>query len=113
MKRLYCTVKCVLSFKSNTKKLWKIINEVSGKTNDKPCLIDSLKINNILECNGKKISNAFGKYFSSVGEKFANNIPRSQKGIDIYLDAIRQNNSILVFRTLHQKGIIEDYCWIT
>ena len=45
-------------FKSNTKKLWTIINEVSGKTNDKSCLIDSLKINNIMECNGKKISNA-------------------------------------------------------
>ena len=95
-KRLYYSKVCT-EFKSNTKKLWKVINDVSGKTNDKSCLIDSLKIDNILECNGKKISNAFGKYFSNVGEKFAKKIPSPKKGINEYLRAIRQNNLSLFF----------------
>ena len=90
-KRAYYSKMCT-DFKSNTKKLWKIINEVSGKINDKSCLIDNLKIDNILECNGKKISNAFGKYFSTVGEKFAKKIPSPKKGVETYLSTIRQNS---------------------
>ena len=56
-----------------------------------------MKIDNILECNGKKISNAFGKYFSNVEEKFAKRIPNPKKGINEYLSAIRQNNLSLFF----------------
>ena len=78
-KKLYYSKLCT-DFKSNTKKLWKVINEVSGKTNDKSCLIDSLKIDNILECNGKMISNAFGKYFSSVGENLPKKYQAQRKG---------------------------------
>ena len=89
-RKQYYENKCV-EFRSNTKKLWQIINEVTGKTNDKDGLIDSLKINNTHEYEAKKIANAFRKYFSSVGEKFANKIPKPKQGIELYLKMIRNN----------------------
>ena len=93
-KKEYYSKMCT-EYRSNIKKLWKIINEVSGKTNDKTQLIDSLKIGKFLESNGNKIANAFGKYFSGVGEKFAKKIPSSKKSVDEYLRAIRLNDKTL------------------
>ena len=54
-----------------TNKLWKLINEISGKRNDKSNLVDYLKIDDVQVYNAKKISNSFARYFSEVGEKFA------------------------------------------
>ena len=65
----YYEDKCRL-FKHNTKKLWGIINEICKSKNDKSCLIDCLKINDVLEYDAKKITNKFGEYFSSVGKSF-------------------------------------------
>ena len=58
-------------FKKNGKKMWTLINKINGKINDKMCIIDYLKVNNIKYLMGKDISNQFGKYFSSVGKEFA------------------------------------------
>ena len=79
-------------FKSNTKKLWKIINEISGKTNNKDGLIDSLKVDNIHVYESKRIANRFGKYFSTVGETFAKKIPNLVRYINSYLEKIWFNN---------------------
>ena len=49
----YYEDKCRL-FKHNTKKLWGIINEICKLKNDKSCLIDCLKINDVLEYDAKK-----------------------------------------------------------
>ena len=49
--------------------MWNLINKINGKINDKTCIIDYLKVNNIKYFMGKDISNQFGKYFSSVGER--------------------------------------------
>ena len=85
----------VLSSKTKTKKLWKIINEVSGKINNKDGLIDSLKVDNIHVYASQKIANTFGKYFATVGEKFANKIPKPNRNIDDYLSRIRLNERSL------------------
>ena len=72
-------------FKTQTKKLWKLINEISGKKNDKSNLVEYLKIDDIQVYNAKKISNSFAKYFSEVGEKFAKKIPSPKTPISEYL----------------------------
>ena len=56
------------TYKHNTKRLWGIINEICAKHNDKSCLIDCLKRNDVLEYNASKITNKFGEYFSNVGK---------------------------------------------
>ena len=86
-KKMYCESKCE-EYKSNTKKLWKVINEICSKNNDKTKAIDYLKIDNLHEYNADKISNHLGKYFSEVGKVFAGKIPNPNKQIRKYLSVI-------------------------
>ena len=51
-KRKYYHEKCN-EFKSQTKKLWGLINEISGKKNDKSVLIEYLRMGDIKEYGGK------------------------------------------------------------
>ena len=89
-KKNYYGEMCTL-FKNNTSKLWKIINEISGKTNNKDGLIDSLKVGNMYVYDSHSIVNKFGQYFSTVGENFAQKIPNANQNIDYYLEKIRRN----------------------
>ena len=57
-------------YKSQTKKLWGLINEITGKKNDKSGAIEYLDIDGIREYNAQTISNRFAKYFSEVGKQF-------------------------------------------
>ena len=72
-KMLYYQNLC-LDYRNNSKKLWQVINEVSGKIKDKSSLIEFLKINNIITYSSNKITNEFGNYFSKVGGLFASKI---------------------------------------
>ena len=89
-KRKYYLQKCV-EFKDNTKKLWQIINQMSGKLNDKSSIIDCIKINDIPQYSPNKITNAFGDYFSSVGEKMANKIKKPKIDVSQYINKISLN----------------------
>ena len=93
-KRLYYEGKC-LEYKNNTKKLWQVINEVSGQTNDKTSLIDYITIDKVRVYQGAKITNHFANYFSTVGKCFTERIPKPKKNIAHYLSCIRQNESSL------------------
>ena len=93
-KRLYYEGKC-LEYRNNTKKLWQIINEVSGRTNDKTSLIDYIAVDQVRMYQGAKISNHFAQYFSTVGRTFAEKIPKPSKDIAYYLLCIRQNEASL------------------
>ena len=53
-KVLFYQDKCQ-EYKTQTKKLWKIINEIAGKHSNKSSLIEYLKIDNVTEYNAKKI----------------------------------------------------------
>ena len=87
-------------YKSQTKKLWGLINEIAGKTNDKSNLVEYLKIDDVKEYNAKKICNSFGKYFASVGKKFADKIPKPEKSIASYLKLLQNSNkSIYLYPT--------------
>ena len=88
-KLFYYRNKCV-EYKSNTKKLWQIINEVSGKIKDKSTVINCIKINNVKTYSSTKITNEFGKYFSEIGETFANRIKASNQNKNHYLDKMKR-----------------------
>ena len=90
------------SFKHKSKKLWNIINEICKSKHDKSCLIDCLKINNVLEYNDQKITNKFGEYLSSVGKDFMNKVAKTSHGPMYYCHKIPLNENSL-FMTPVQK----------
>ena len=70
-----------------------------SKVNDKSCVIDHITVNGVMDSTAKGIGKAFGKFFSSVGKRYAEKIPNSKKHIDDYLVAIRHNKSSLISHT--------------
>ena len=93
-KRLYHYNKCY-EYRNDTKKLWKVINEIIGKNSDKSGTIDYLKIDSIKEYGAKRISNSLANYFSNVGRQFAEKIPKPRKSIDLYLKKLQSNHKSL------------------
>ena len=77
--------------------MWTLINKINGKINDKTCVIDYFKVNNIKYLMGKDISNQFGKYFSSVGKEFALKIEESKTPLKNYIDKIPINPKCMFF----------------
>ena len=84
-------------FRKNGKKMWTLINKINGRINDKTCIIDYLKVNNIKYLSGKDISNQFGKYFSSVGKEFALKIGEPKIPLHNYLERIPINPKCMFF----------------
>ena len=95
-KRLYHCNKCY-EYRKDTKKLWKVINEIIGKNGDKSVTIDYLKIDGIKEYSAKRISNSLANYFSNVGRQFVEKIPKSRTSIDLYLKKLQSNHKSLYF----------------
>ena len=93
-KQEYYKEKCV-EFKRNTSKLWKMVNTIISKHNDKSNIIEYLKIGNVEIYNAKEIANQFGKYFSTVGEDYANKVPTSHKSSHHYTQKIPRNPSTI------------------
>ena len=46
-----------MSMKNNTKKLWEIINHTIGKESNQTCVLEKLKVGNIVYDSPKDISN--------------------------------------------------------
>ena len=90
-----------------SKKLWGLINKISGKTNDKTSLIEYIKIDGIREYNSMKICNTFGNYFSTVGKSFANKIPTSKKSIAEYLKVLQSSSDSLFFQPTDVNEIVK------
>ena len=103
-KRLYHCDKCE-EYKNNTKKLWKVVNEIVGKSNDKSGAIDYLCIDGIREYNANKIANQFVRYFSNVGKNFANRIPKSKNSVDLYLSKLQSNHKSFFFEPCDELEI--------
>ena len=100
----YYKEKC-REYKTQTKKLWKLINEISGKRNDKLNLVDYLKIDDVQVYNAKKISNSFAKYFSEVGEKFAKKVPSLTKSISEYMKVMGSNTRSIFLEPTDENEI--------
>ena len=61
------TMKNVLLSNRETKKLWKIINNVASHNNDKTSIIDCIKVDQMNITKSDLIAKEFGKFFSSIG----------------------------------------------
>ena len=91
--KFYCDM--CYEYQCHTKKLWRLINEISGKCNDKLGLIEYLKIDGVKEYNSQNISNKFAKYFAEVGKKFTSKIKSSKKHIQDYLKLLQTHQTSL------------------
>ena len=78
-------------FKNNSKQLWKTLNNVIRKLNNKLNIIDYLKVNNLDIKDPNEITNEFGKYFSTIGKKIAMEGRNSNTHINNYLTKIPIN----------------------
>ena len=87
-----------IDFEDNSRLLWKTINEVLGKSNDKNSSIDMLKVNNIEFHKPLDIANQFSKYFTTVGTYLAKSIgPATSKPMDGLKKFPRENDSIFLY----------------
>ena len=92
-------------YKTQTKKLWGLINEISGKHSNKTGLIDYLKIDSVNEYSAKRISDRFAKYFAGVGKEFAEKIPKATQSITAYLKLLQSNKSSLFLEPTCKKEV--------
>ena len=102
-KKEYYNNKCT-QFKSDTKRLWKIINNATKGQNDKSCVIDSITIENIKITKSKQIASEFGKFFTSIGLKTAMKGGNTSKNISHYINKILkiQHSAFLTPCTKHE-----------
>ena len=100
----YYQNKCV-EFRNNSKKLWNMINKISGKNNDKTSIIDYIKVDNIEYYDSSGITNNLCKYFANIGENLASKIPKSNKHINEYLARIEKNEKSLFLRPTSEQEI--------
>ena len=92
----YYNTKCLES-KTNTKRLWNLINEIIGKKTKTDITIDAIKVDNILRHNPKTITNELGKYFANVGRTYAAKVPHSNISTKEYIEKIPSNTKSLFF----------------
>lgn len=84
----------------DTKKLWGILNKITGKVRNKNDMSDEIFINGIKENNKKVISDAFAKYYSEVGQVMAKKIEKQKPLTDPMKVKINKNNdSVFLFPT--------------
>ena len=101
----YYKNKCT-EFKKDVRKLWHLINNCIGKTNDKTTIIDHIRIENIEIFDSKRISNEFGKYFSTIGNEYSNRIKPPNKSIRSYLNVIPKNTDSIFLAPTTSAEII-------
>ena len=100
MKILYYTNKLKENME-NTKKMWKIINEILKKQKHKGAIITHININGVKTYDTRKIANEFGKHYSTIGSNLASSIGKGINRISHYLDQIPTNhhNMMMTFTT--------------
>ena len=90
----YFKEKCK-EYKQDSRKLWKLIHDLLNKRTNNTNDISGIKVDGIPRYDPTSITQEFCKHFSSIGEKFANKIPKSVQGINSYLSSIPTNNKSL------------------
>ncbi len=75
----------IMEFKHDSSKLWRVLNEVIGKSNNKSGISDIFVVNGKNITNPMDISNGFCSYFTNVGHDFAAKIPTSKNSPMSYM----------------------------
>ena len=80
---------------------------MSGKFNDKSSIIDCIRDNDILHYSPEKITNAFGNYFSTIGNKMASKIKKSKIEISKYISKINMNEKTMFWLPVTKLEIVK------
>ena len=94
-----------MDYKKNLSKLWKVINKITHKMNDKSSAVEYLKIDNIDYYETKVIAEELAKHFATVGKKYANEIKTSQHNFNYYLKQIPQHATSMYMIPTSQEEI--------
>ena len=79
--------------KFNMKKTWMFLKETICKNYDKSSVPKMFEINNKIMSNPKEIADSFNNFFSNIGQKLNEEIPRTNKSYSDYVT--NQSNSIV------------------
>ena len=89
-KREYYQSKCK-EYKKETRKLWTVINDITGRNIKKETMIEKLRLGDTTTNKADEITQTFSKFFASVGRDYADRIPKSKNSIRYYIDKIPEN----------------------
>ena len=103
--------------KHNMKKTWEILQKAIGKQHNKSNFPKTFKIENEQITDQVKIAESFNKYFSSIGIKTSENVPKSNKHYSEYLTNPITNSMFLepvepshifeIVNKLNQKQVVD------
>ena len=92
-------------FRTNSKKLWALINKQIKKTSHKKDIIAKIRLDQMEYTNGSEICNAFGRHFSTIGKKFAQKIKNSKHDLDYYCTKIPINRNSMYMKPTNSEEI--------
>jgi hypothetical protein len=72
-------------YANDIRQTWKLLKTLIGRENNKTSISERFKINNGITSDRQTIANSFCDYFSTVGNKYASQIPPSKKKSEAYL----------------------------
>ena len=84
-------------YRTNTKKLWELMNSTIGKNKNKGCSISHLTVEGVKIFNKKMIAEEFAKFYSNLGESLPSKITPGFKPAENYLWLIPRIVNSLVF----------------
>ena len=95
----------ITSHIDNSRRLWQIINKLSGKQTNKSFVIECLTIDQIKLCEAKLITEEFAKHFASVGKRYSTKIDWPNHSINHYLSKIESTNRSIYLYPSTQREI--------
>ena len=75
------------------------LNQVIGKMKNKGSIIPFITVDGLKIHSPCRISNEFGKFYSTIGESMASKITHGHQNIDYYLSKMPRNISSLVMKS--------------
>ena len=102
--RSYYSEKCE-QYKSNTRKLWELMNWVINKTKHTGSVISHIMIDGVKRYNGKVLANEFGKFYVGMGVDLAAKIPSGITKSDDYITQIPRTSKSMVFKCTTETEI--------
>jgi endonuclease V-like protein UPF0215 family len=85
-------------YKNDGNKMWKVINELTGKCRNKQSSLNYINIEGIKTYNKELIANHFCIFFSTIGDALATKITKPKRNYTEYLNE-QFNHSIYLFPT--------------
>ena len=98
-----------IEYRSNTKKLWELMNGIINKTKHKVSIIPYVTVEGIKIYNRKMIANEFGKFYANLGGSLVEKISKSKTTGDEYISRILRLVKSLVFTETNQTESQKDH----